>query len=86
MIKDGSLGQMDVCKDEWGLRVDCPLENDDDDDEEEFTEYSFKCCSVSNFLVISTSVTDIHNLLKKITHTNITIFIAVYYIVIDKSI
>ncbi|XP_045523990.1 voltage-dependent anion-selective channel-like isoform X1 [Pieris brassicae] len=43
---DGSMSQMDVCKDEWGQRVDCPVENNDDgDDVDDLTDYTFQCCS-----------------------------------------
>ncbi|CAF4829502.1 unnamed protein product [Pieris macdunnoughi] len=48
---DGSMGQMDVCKDEWGRRVDCPVENDDDgDDVDELTKYTFQSCSGNDLL------------------------------------
>lgn len=31
VIKDGSMGQMVICKDESGKRIDCPSEEEEED-------------------------------------------------------
>ncbi|XP_045774906.1 voltage-dependent anion-selective channel-like isoform X1 [Maniola jurtina] len=44
---DGSLGEMIVCKDELGRRIDCPCEDDDEDrefQEEHFSSQKLLCC------------------------------------------
>ncbi|CAK1555745.1 unnamed protein product [Leptosia nina] len=43
---DGSMSQMEVCKDEWGRTVDCPRDDDDNEESEDRNNtFDDKCCS-----------------------------------------